>query len=53
MAIVIKEITVKTTIVRNSAPSALSKETVAQLKREILSELNFIRLKQNNKRKER
>lgn len=53
MAIVIKEITVKTTIVRNSAPPAFSKETVERLKREILSELNFIRLKQNNKRKER
>lgn len=53
MTIIIKEITVKTTIVRNSAPPALSKETVVQLKREILSELDFIRLKQNNKRKER
>lgn len=53
MAIVIKEITVKTTIVRNSAPAAFSKEAVEKLKREIISELNFNRLKQNHKRKER
>ena len=53
MAIVIKEISVKTTIVRNSASPALSREAVEKLKREIINELSFIRLKQNNKRKER
>ncbi len=54
MAIVIKEILVKTTIGKDSAAGpAFSKEEIRKLKREIIRELDFSMEKRSKKRKER